>query len=80
MATRAFVLIETSIGKTKDVVNNLRKVPGMKSVEAVTGPYDVIAVVEAKSLTDIGDLVTREVHTVEGITRTVTCLAINLTP
>ena len=78
MATKAYVLIETSIGKTRDVVKTLQGVSGMKSVNAVTGPYDVIAVVEGADLTAVGDLVTKKVHTVAGVTRTVTCLAIDI--
>ncbi|MBI4216120.1 MAG: Lrp/AsnC ligand binding domain-containing protein [Chloroflexi bacterium] len=79
MTTRGFVLIETAVGKTRDVITHLRKVQGMASVDAVTGPYDIIAVVEAKDLTSVGEMVTNKIHTVGGITRTVTCLAIELT-
>ena len=78
MAARAYVLIETSVGKTKDVVLALRKVRGMKEVNAVTGPYDVIAVVEGADLTAVGNLVADEIHPVGGIERTVTCLAVEL--
>jgi DNA-binding Lrp family transcriptional regulator len=78
MAARAYVLIETSVGKTKDVVLALRKVRGMKEVNAVTGPYDVIAVVEGVDLTAVGNLVADEIHPVGGIERTVTCLAVEL--
>ena len=46
MAAKAFVLIETAVGKTKDVITVLQKTEGIKSVDAVTGPYDIIAVVE----------------------------------
>ncbi|MBI2867268.1 MAG: Lrp/AsnC ligand binding domain-containing protein [Chloroflexi bacterium] len=76
MQTRAYVLIETAVGKTKDVVTALSKVKGMESVDAVTGPYDVIAVVVASNLNTVGDLVTSKVHTVPGIIRTVTCLSV----
>ncbi len=76
MAARAFVLIETSVGKTKEVANAIKQLPGIKSVDSVTGPYDIIAVIEAKDLNDIGDLVTSKIHPVTGISRTVTCLAI----
>ncbi|MFC1928021.1 Lrp/AsnC ligand binding domain-containing protein [Chloroflexota bacterium] len=76
MATKAYVLIETVVGKNKEVVNALRQVPGMKSVDVVTGVYDIIAVIEAESLSDIGDIVTGKIHPVTGISRTVTCLAI----
>jgi DNA-binding Lrp family transcriptional regulator len=76
VAAKAFVLIETAVGKNKEVMNALRQLPGMKSVDTVTGPYDIIAVVERKTLNDIGDLVTGQIHPINGIARTVTCLAI----
>ena len=79
MAAKAFVLIEVAVGKTKDVVATLQKVEGVKSVEAVTGPYDIIAVVEMPDVNAIGDLVTRNIHSVSGIARTVTCLTVQLT-
>ena len=76
MAAKAFVLIETAVGKSKEVVTALRRLKGMKSVDTVTGPYDVIAIVEGETLNDIGGLVTGKIHPILGISRTVTCLAI----
>jgi len=76
MATKAYILIETAVGKTRDVVQTVRNIPGMRSVDAVTGPYDVIAVLEADDLNAIGQIVTERVHTVSGVLRTVTCLAV----
>jgi len=76
MAAKAFVLIETAVGKTKDVATALKQIKGVKSVDAVTGPYDVIAIIEADTLNDIGDIVTEKIHPTTGISRTVTCLAI----
>jgi DNA-binding Lrp family transcriptional regulator len=74
--TKAYILIECSIGTTKDVVMGLKKLKGIKSVEAVTGPYDVIAVVEFESLNELGDMVTQNVQMASGIKRTVTCLVV----
>jgi len=76
MAAKAFILIETAVGKSKDVANALKQVGGIKSVDSVTGPYDIIAIVEGETLNDIGELVTGKVHPITGISRTVTCLAI----
>jgi len=76
MEAKAFVLIETAVGRNKDVANALKKLRGMKSVDVVTGPYDIIAILEGNSLNDIGDLVTDKIHPIAGISRTVTCLAI----
>ena len=79
MAAKAFVLIETVVGKNKEVIAALRQLKGMKSVDTVTGPYDVIAIIEGETLNDIGDLVTGKIHPIAGISRTVTCLAIQAT-
>ena len=76
MAAKAFVLIETAVGRSKEVMTTLRKLEGVNSVDTVTGPYDIIAIVEGETLNDIGDLVTGKIHPIAGISRTVTCLAI----
>ena len=79
MAAKAFVLIETAVGRNKEVAAALKKLAGVKSVDIVTGPYDIIAIIEGESLNDIGDLVTGKIHPIAGISRTVTCLAIKST-
>ena len=76
MTAKAFILVETAVGKNKDVVDLLSQMKGVKSVDTVTGPYDIIAVVEGENLNDIGDLITGKIHPVAGIARTVTCLVI----
>ena len=76
MSAKAFVLIETAVGRAKDVTVAIRQLEGVHSVDPVTGPYDIIAIVEGESLNDIGDLVTGKIHPIPGISRTVTCLAI----
>ena len=78
MAAKAFVLIETMVGKSREVSAALKRLEGVKSVDTVTGPYDVIAVIEAKTLNDIGDIVTGKIHPIGVISRTVTCLAIEI--
>jgi len=78
MTVKAFVLIEAAMGKTKEVVAMLENAEGVKSVDAVTGPYDVIAVIEMPDVNAIGDLVTKHIHSVSGIARTVTCLTVRL--
>ena len=76
MSAKAFVLIETAVGRSREVVNALKGLQGISSVDAVTGPYDIIAIVKGDTLNDIGDLVTGKIHPISGISRTVTCLAI----
>ena len=77
---KAYVLIETAAGKTKSVKKELAGIEGGPStviaLDAVTGPFDFIAVVEGPTLDAVGRLVTDEIGSIDGVTRTTTCLAI----
>ena len=44
----------------------------------VTGPYDIIIVIEGPDINAIGNLVTKHIQSVSGVARTVTCLTIKL--
>ena len=76
VGTKAYILIETAVGKTKDVTTALNSLDDVVNVDAVTGPYDIIAIVNSTDLTTVGDLVTSDIHTITGIVRTVTCLSL----
>ncbi len=76
MPAKAFILIETAAGRNKEILNNIRQLKGVTSIDYVTGPYDIIAIIEAENLNEIGDLVTKEIHPISGIVRTTTCLSL----
>jgi len=77
---KAYVLIEATAGKTKAVKKSLSRIRAgrctVHSLDAVTGPYDFIAVVEGPSLDAIGQLVTEAIGAIDGVTRTTTCVAV----
>jgi len=73
---RAYLLVETAVGKTRDVANTLSGLEGIESVDVVTGPYDIIAVISGVDMTVVGNLITNHIHTVPGVVRTVTCVAV----
>ena len=77
MTTKAYIFIDTSVGKMRDVVKALRSVPSVVTVDAVTGPYDVIAVLTAPDLNGIGDQITGQIHRIRGIDRTLTSIVIH---
>ena len=75
MATRACILIETQVGKTRDVVTALRSLSDVPSADIITGDFDIIALVESKDMVSMADLVTGQVQSIPGVTRTITCVA-----
>jgi DNA-binding Lrp family transcriptional regulator len=78
MAVYAYVLIQTEVGKAAGVARQVGDITGVVKAEDVTGPYDVIARVEADSIDELGQLVVSHVQLIEGITRTLTCPVVNL--
>lgn len=69
----AFVLIETDVGKAEDVAIEASRLPGVRSAEPVTGPYDVIVLAETRGAWELGRLVAEDIGPMDGVTRTVTC-------
>ena len=72
-AVQAYVLIQAEAGRTASVGAWLTKIAGVISADIVTGPYDVIARVEADTIDSLGKLAVARIQAVEGITRTPTC-------
>ena len=75
METRAFILIETQVGRSNRVAQELRNIPGVVSADPVTGTIDVIALIVADSISAMAELVTSKIQGVRGVVRTVTCVA-----
>ena len=76
MHARAYVLIEAEAGQVGSVIAALRGLQGVRTADIITGPYDLIAVIEVPDQRAIGRLVMDELHGIAGIKRTITCLAI----
>lgn len=80
--TRAYVLIEAEVGKAKAVAGGVQSLafPDAKvvSVDAVTGPFDVIALIESDDLDKVGRAITDGIQQVQGVQRTTTCLVVLL--
>jgi DNA-binding Lrp family transcriptional regulator len=78
LVVQAYILIQTEVGKARDVAASIDKIGGVVRVDAVTGPYDVVVLTEAKSVDELGSMVVSKVQFVPGITRTLTCSVVNL--
>jgi DNA-binding Lrp family transcriptional regulator len=75
VVTRAFILIETQVGRAQQVALALRTFQGVRSADVITGTFDVIALIEAPDMAAMADLVTGRVQGIRGVLRTITCVA-----
>lgn len=77
MTVRAYILIQTDVGKAAEVCADVAAIDGVVSAEGVTGPYDVVVRAEAATLDELGRNVVSRIQLVDSITRTLTCPVIN---
>ena len=78
MTVRAYVLIQTEVGRAAHVAAEVRSLDGVVAADDVTGPYDVVVSTEANTMDDLGKMVVSQIQAVEGITRTLTCPVVQL--
>ena len=72
----AYVLIEAQPRKALTARGKIVKIAGVKSAHLVTGPYDLIAFIEAKDPGHIGRLVMSKIQAVDGVGKTITCVVV----
>lgn len=73
----AYILVQTQVGQSSVVARAIEGVDGVVSADEVTGPYDVIARIQAESVDDLGRLVIAQIQDVPHITRTTTCTVVS---
>jgi len=78
VVVQAYILIQTEVGKAATVAEQIASISGVTLAEDVTGPYDVIARVEARNVYELGKLVIAKIQDVPGITRTLTCTVVHV--
>ncbi|MBU4376716.1 MAG: Lrp/AsnC ligand binding domain-containing protein [Candidatus Omnitrophica bacterium] len=52
----------------------LREIREVKNADAVIGPYDCIAEIEADSMDMLGNIVVSRILKIEGVAKTLTCV------
>jgi DNA-binding Lrp family transcriptional regulator len=75
---KTYVLIQTEAGKTGRVVEAVMHVKGVTAAEGVTGPYDVVALAEARSLDELIRRVIGSIQGMESVIRTLPCTVVRL--
>lgn len=72
----AVVLVKAEMGSATQVAAAMRKISGVSRAQAVTGPYDVIAMAEGKTVEELGEFVISKIQQTKGVKDTLTCLVV----
>jgi DNA-binding Lrp family transcriptional regulator len=78
VVVQAYILIQTEVGRASTIATEIAQISGVTMAEDVTGPYDVIARIEAETMDALGQIVIAKIQDVKGITRTLTCTVVHV--
>lgn len=76
MAVSAYIFVEATQGKAMEISSKIAGIRGVKSAHAVTGPYDIIALVEADDVNMLGEFIVSKIQNVPGVLRTLTNIVV----
>jgi len=70
MPIKAYVLVVADPGKTKGVLEVIRRIDGVTESHEVMGPYDIVAEIHVENLTDIPAILGDKIRRIAGIQST----------
>jgi DNA-binding Lrp family transcriptional regulator len=73
---RVYILVNVMPGRDRGIRDTLRGIKGVSMADVVTGHYDIVAVLEANTMSDVFDNILKKVRAIKGINRTETFMAV----
>ncbi len=70
---KAYILINVRSGKSREVLGKIKEMKQTIQASIVSGPYDIIALVQEGDFNSLGDFVVGNIQALEGVERTITC-------
>ncbi len=73
MTANAYILINVRAGEARRVLSELSKIKEITHIDAISGPFDIIATITAPDFNTIGRVIIDKIQPIMGIERTITC-------
>jgi DNA-binding Lrp family transcriptional regulator len=74
---RAYIIVATEPGRSRDVARQIAELPGVKMADACWGSRDVFAVVEVRGFQELNKLVMDQIQRLIGVRETSTHIALD---
>jgi DNA-binding Lrp family transcriptional regulator len=69
-------LISAELGQERSLLNRIRQLKNITEVHETYGVYDLIAVVEGETQSEINEIVAQNIRSLEGLKTTLTMLVL----
>ena len=68
----AIVLIDAHAGAVRNIVEDLKKIPGVVEAYRVTEPHDIVVKIELEKFEEIAETASQGIHKLPGVKNTLT--------
>lgn len=72
MAISAYIFVEVTHGRSREVSQQIFKIEGVESSHIVTGPYDIIVFAKTADIQKLWGTVISNIQNISGVVRTIT--------
>ncbi|HXW01972.1 MAG TPA: Lrp/AsnC ligand binding domain-containing protein [Candidatus Nitrosotenuis sp.] len=63
----AYVLLNVDYKQQKNIIEQAKKMPAVKSIKTVYGIYDILVVLESENMQEIKNTIDVHLHNIDGI-------------
>jgi DNA-binding Lrp family transcriptional regulator len=70
----AFVLVNVEAGTDREVLENIKKIPEVRTAYMVYGVYDIIVMIESDTLERLREMVTKKIRQLDKVRTTMTMI------
>ena len=69
---KAYVLLKATIGREKELLDEMNTIPEVKEIHRVLGVYDLVLLVEADSEDDLNQVIQQRIRSLDAVHSTIT--------
>ncbi len=73
----AYVLLNVDYKHQKDIIEEAKKIPTVKSVKTTYGIYDILVILESNNMQEIKQAIDVDLHKIDGINNLTSLISVN---
>lgn len=73
----AYVLLNVDYKKQKNLIEEVKKIPTVKTVKITYGIYDVLIILESSDMQDLKNSIDVDLHGIDGINNLTTLISVS---
>ncbi len=75
--SEAYVLLNVNYKDQKRIIEEAKKIPGVRDVKTVYGIYDIMVIFDSGNLQEIKNSIDVKLHEIDGITNLTTLISVS---